>query len=708
MARPTQTKGWKVVETSPNADAAADWSFFADPARKPESRGALRPVLVQVKSGKIDTLEQRIAAFAQEQGPRKPGPKVKVPKAYRANPGRERGRDPVTRGGDTLYSVLADEALFELMRQQSGSGDPEHPRNDLFLAAHGPILPEDSLGDETQRDPVQLPNTAPAEGVVVTAVIDTGLPFLNDCFRSQNGAPRVRYAWVQDGLFRNAPPSFVPFGREFEAADIADLFARYTTAGIMDELAAYREAGLADFGRPRSHALGRRVTHGAHVASLAGGYPRAEDRTDNPLIFVQLPNLVAADTSGASLAPYLLSALDYIVDRADRIADDLGCGQLPLAINFSFGGTGGPLDGTSAVEERMDALLKARNKGKQKGKTTIVLPAGNAHQSRGHAKMKQGEAFQGPNPSQTLTWRIQPDDHTASFVEIWTPNCTKNDQLIEVVLHAPQGLAVSPAVQQGADASFELVLDSQTIAKISYTYVPAPTRRGKFTLTVAATGRSGGTHDLAPSGRWKIEVRDVGLPTGSHVDAWVLRDDELPGFDTDARQSRFEDPAYKRWTPEGFPEQEDNGHSIVVRAGLQNVIGTGTEPVVVGGYIDRSGALPAYTAGGPTNTANRPGPDAVTVADDSKVHRGVVGSAVLSGGKVTLGGTSVAAPQVTRALAGVLATGGKADRAEVAAMAQADDPARFPNRAPTPGAARGGEGRLQLSPQAARRYRPFG
>ena len=85
-----------------------------------------------------------------------------------------------------------------------------------------------------------------------------------------------------------------------------------------DEDALYRAAGHLDYSTPSRKPLGRRACHGTHVMDLACNPASAPGL--GPIIAVQLPISVVADTSLAGLAPQVYDALLYMIDRADKIA----------------------------------------------------------------------------------------------------------------------------------------------------------------------------------------------------------------------------------------------------------------------------------------------------------------------------------------------------------------------------------------------------
>ena len=291
-------------------------------------------------------------------------------------------------------------------------------------------LPPDAVPQAGQDPEQPLPEPVLGKDLAnctaITAVIDDAMPLLSARLR-RNGAPdktRVEYAWVQDGVFQ--PGGSVAYGRQHTATGINQAIQDFSSGRPqLNELAAYRDLGLADFTQDQRHGLAFRRSHGAHVSDLAAGREQDEfdvcgackDPIDNPVILVQLPKYATEDTSGGSLGPHVLAAIDYIVDRADRIAQARKSARLPLVINFSYGALGGPHDGTHYIERKIEQVTKARRA--CGAKTAIVLPAGNQNLSQCHARMNKTDHFQGG--TETLSWRVQPDDFTSSFVEIWMP-----------------------------------------------------------------------------------------------------------------------------------------------------------------------------------------------------------------------------------------------------------------------------------------------
>src|SRR5271166_5506697 len=109
--------------------------------------------------------------------------------------------------------------------------------------------------------------------------------------------------------------------------------------------------------------------------------------------------------------------------------------------------------------------------------------------------------------------------------------------------------------------------------------------------------------------------------------------------------------------------------------------------------------MPAQAAGAPDPYR----PDAIVPTDDSRVHSGLLAAGSRSGSVVAMNGTSVAAPQIARAVADDLAAGGNGDRATVRGWVNSGPT----SPTPPPMADRRGAGGIDLPPLIAlQRYWP--
>ena len=544
----------------------------------------------------------------------------------------------------------------------------------------------------------QLPaRRAPIRGraaaAVVTAVMDDALPFVHERFRDAIGGTRAEYVWKQ-----GAP------GLVLSKAQIDAVLASHTHAGILDEDAVYRALGYEDPAAPGHNALLRRAAHGAHVMDLACGRDASREATP-PIIGVQFPAGAIRDTSGAWLGPHIYLGLWFILYTADLIAADRQSGPLPVVANVSYGKYADSHDGQSLLEAAMDQLISQRN---GLAPFSVVLPSGNSFLARCHAQLPLA-----PRQRRTLRWRVQPDDRTPSFLEIWPRSATAGGATpaLEVSIKPP-GAATAITVARGGSAEWPTV--GPLLARVEYrTPGPQGPHRDVIHVSLAPTATLDATESVAPAGTWEVTLENMDTAATADVDAWIQRDDTPYGWPITGRQSRFDDPEYERFHPAGTYDRtkaagselaDDNGPSYVKRAGSLNAIATGEHPVVIASFRKSDWTAAAYSSGGPIPLGQRTGftPDAMAVGDDSPVCDGVLAAGTRSGSAVAMSGTSIAAPQIARWLATRMENGLPADRAAVHALAAPSDPPL-----PIVPVVRKGAGRVDVRPPRRIKRRDF-
>ena len=488
---------------------------------------------------------------------------------------------------------------------------------------------------------------------VVMGVIDDGIAFAHEQFRA-GLQTRVEYWWLQDGA-KQVPPTIWP-GRELNKAQINAIFAQCTRAGVIDEDEVYRLAGLIDFRREGHKSAAWRIAHGTHVMDLACGYDSQNPPDDRPIVCVQLPIRVTADTSGARLFPYAHHAMKYILRRADQIAAGRGYDHLPVVINMSYGNFAGPHDGTARLEAAMDDLIQ---KSAKRGiPLRIVIPAGNSYLLRTHGQF----SFKRKNDVARLDWRVLPDGRTPSYLEIWLPlSAGSAPSRLAVTIASPTGQALT--IQEYDPPQQWVNGAGDVYGEVRYHYRPS-SQRGMFLVVVNETISLRPNAAVAPAGTWIVKLQNQALTMNDIVHAWVQRDDSLYGFPIRGRQSYFNNSCYKRFDNEGRDyEQDDPITCDVRRASTINAIATGLQPIVMGGFLRKEMVAAKYSSAGPVTNPYRP--DALVASEDSRVHTGVLAAGSRSGSVVAMGGTSVAAPRVAREIANDLAAGGNGDRATV-------------------------------------------
>jgi hypothetical protein len=538
----------------------------------------------------------------------------------------------------------------------------------------------------------QLGVQAPTNAVV--AVIDDGLAFAHQRFRDASGTTRVRYFWNQDDP--QATGSYPFWGRELDKNAIDGLLAASTHSGVVDEDELYRSAKQA--------LAARRRRHGTHVMDLACGMDPPQVKPTSPyIIAVQLPRSVVEDTSGAKLTPVVLEALHYILRRADDIAALENTTQLPVVVNLSYGLIAGPHDGSAPLEAAIDQLIALRP-----APLRVVVPTGNAYLARCHTEFRLPKPG-GPNPSiEELRWRVQPDDRAGSSMEIWLPfPTTAPPPTVDLRVTTPAGVT-SPWISPGGNWAWPSLGNVRFYA--NYPIAPLGSRQ-HIVLTMAPTvALDPALTPVAPSGTWRVEVRYSGAPMVMH--AWIQRGDTPFGYPLRGRQSRFDHADYLRFyrvgvlkKPVGALNEDDlPPQSPLVRRGTISAMGTGRQTVVIGGFRRSDYAASRYSGAGPIVSPPgivgpwRAGPDATAVADDSVALHGVLAAGTRTGSVFAMDGTSVAAPQITRLIAGLMTPGLASDRAAVQTIATAVDPA--PPLPPQ----RGGAGRIPMPPRNPKRW----
>jgi subtilisin family serine protease len=523
---------------------------------------------------------------------------------------------------------------------------------DVVLA--GPPIAD--LSFDPGNDAIQETKFASLPGInkygVAIGIIDDGIAFAHERFRDAAGGSRVMAIWLQDiergetgtPNKKGVSDQGVAFGRRLDNGQINELLARHTS-----DTDIYRELGLIDFGRNTYNPLASRATHGTHVLDAAAGYDPANQHSGSqsarlrPILAVQLPSIATLDTSGVTMGSYVLQAVRQIILWAEKLGTNV-----PLVINFSYGLSAGPKDGTHQLERALHELISYRNR---RASTCLVLPAGNTYRARTTARMTlaKGEA-------RTLDWMILPDDQTPNFLEIWLDAelGTRMASPVEVTLTPPGGLP-SKAAQLTKGKLNALKLDGKSV---SAAYYDAPgDKRSRIFIAVNQTASSDGRVDCAPAGRWRLTIRNR---TDQDVSAhfYIQRDNTPMGYRRPGRQSFFDHPeAYGRDEATGDYNRPDDQKCPITR--LETLSALATTPagkgnnkgiLVVGAAEASGGMLPArYTSSGPT--VLRDGPDCSAVTEEGRGHWGVPAAGTLSGSLVRMSGTSVAAPQIVRRIA---------------------------------------------------------
>lgn len=545
-------------------------------------------------------------------------------------------------------------------------------------------LPTTSRQGHAPHPIKSIPSHPNPDGVVV-GIIDHGIGFVSQHFADRDAAgqwqSRIERVWDQQRGYPAPPLEPAPgvpantfwtatqhygYGREL-ANTGGDQRIDYWLNQGHSEAETYRRLQYA----PAQGA----VAHGTHVlGSAAGNRSYAPSTHDRPwhavsdkasqasIIAVQLPALPYKDTSGTGLCVQILDAISYI---------HLHAAGRKVVINLSDGAYAGPHDGTSMLERAIDDFY-----GRNADRSALVVAAGNQFNERVHW---HGESPANGGTAEPITWNILPDDSTDSHLEIWPDSQLTGQALQQLKVRVtPPGLApldMVPFGQTNALFADGDPLDESAIAMVaficnppnSFSSIPATALapRGMVHVAVAATRtRQGNGRAAAPHGIWQVELINDG-PQPVTFNAYIERDNPALGDRGPTRQSHFVHANYPRNTGRLAPLDDSCNTSPIKRMGALNSVATSLEGLVVGGVsvnADATGLahpiLAPYTASGPgRRTLARDGVDLLAPSDSSQTIRGIRGCATRSGTSFRMDGTSVAAPQVTRAMVNLIATG---------------------------------------------------
>lgn len=342
---------------------------------------------------------------------------------------------------------------------------------------------------ETRGTPDLLPESHRTRGGagVVIGVVDYGCDFVHQHFRHADGGTRLLCIWNQNGP--DHPSSPLGYGRV------------YTRAEIDRALAApdpYADLGYGPFDTESG-------THGTHVLDIAAGSGTSENAPglapEADLIFVDVSHddipWEGGDVAQGSLGDSvrLLEAVQFIFQQA---------GDRPCVINVSLGTNGGPHDGTTLVEQGLDALIR------QAPNRAVVIAAGNSFGDQIHV---QGRIAEGE--SHDLVWKIPDGSPRHHEMELWYPGKDR----FRVDLLSPSG-TVELSLAPGEKAGVQLAYGEATI--FATNRLNDPNNRDNV-IGIFLRGDVLG-------GDWTVRLHGESVTNGE-FHAWIERDNTI--------QSRF-------------------------------------------------------------------------------------------------------------------------------------------------------------------------
>ncbi|KIT14942.1 hypothetical protein [Jannaschia aquimarina] len=510
----------------------------------------------------------------------------------------------------------------------------------------------------------------PSPETAITGVIDTGLPLSHYRTTGADGRTRILHAWMQGAEWVPAQ-SYLPFGREFMKADIDRLLSDFRIDPAhpeVDEEALISSAGLRDMTRDRGErTLARRVAHGAAVLGLAAGRDPIE--RGGPILLASLPGRQIVGLSGTFLEYFVIYAIYRMVAFCDllwsRLPEQVRQAQTvqgyPLVINLSFGKQAGARDGASPLADTVRLINTERQK-KGRSRLHVILPAGNENLLRGNA------AVEVPSNTDTeIDLRVPVEDHTDTFVEIWSDPENGLDGL-EISVAAPG--AAPPPTAVGPHGSVQSLTNpsGEVIASLyAENRVGADTLTRKlYTLAVAAT-QTHGERPEAPSGSWRIRLAHAGGDVRK-ARINVQTDQSARDGASTGRRAHLFDAEYQRYDPTdgrvvdscdyrpapvaalALPPAAEAAGATVSRFGTLNALSHGEGLITVAGYRESDGRPAPYSSTG----RNGFDPDFAMATDKGPATFGVLTSGAADGSTVAVRGTSFGCAMATRQAAAAL------------------------------------------------------
>jgi len=350
---------------------------------------------------------------------------------------------------------------------------------DVELTEESSEHPSAFRPETDERRPSSL--TATGRGVVV-GVVDWGFDFNHPDFLDAGGNSRILALWDQRGGKHSASPKPFGYGR------------------VHDQVAINRALKSADpyaaLGYHPADADTGEGSHGTHVASIAAG-SGGEDRPVGvapaaDLVFVHSAPWDALGVGKLGDSVTLLEAIDFI----GRMA-----GDRPWVINLSMGRHGEQHDGSTLVEQGLDAAVLAAP-----GRA-ICMSAGNyfdknVHHS-GHLRGTE---------KRTFVWVINEGDVTENELEIWYSGRDKMD----LELRSPNQSIVA-RVKLGDRA--QLKVSGVEVGNIYHGLQDSRNQDNHIDIFL---------YQKAAPGPWEVTLTATDVVDG-RFHAWIERDAACPG-----------------------------------------------------------------------------------------------------------------------------------------------------------------------------------
>ncbi|QIS14221.1 phage tail tip lysozyme [Nocardia arthritidis] len=418
---------------------------------------------------------------------------------------------------------------------------------------------------------------------VVVGVVDWGLDFTHPAFRTSDGRTRLLALWNQQPGPDPSAPNRFGYGRIHTAAEIDAALTSPDPVATLGYDPALSDLGIGAHGTATTS-----IAAGSPCGGISGVAPTAA------LVFVHLSTWGPDGPQDLGDSVALVEAIDFI----QRVA-----GERPWVINLSMGRHGGPHDGSTLVEQALDAAVLA-GPGRM-----VVQSCGNYFQTSTHV---EGQLLAGSEARIPLCTNASSVAHE---VDLWYSGLDR----ITVGLCAPQD---EPRIFTRPGDSDTLTIDGADMARIAHRTGDPNNARNEVLIRLEPD---------APDGVWHIVLRGIDVVDGRYH-AWAERE----------------------------PIRRDQLHFPVDIAAVTTTTGSicnGLRTLTVGAYDQHSPGWPAtdFSSSGPT-VDGRHKPDLLAPGRDVLVARSRSSSEIPGEPALftRMSGTSMAAPHVTGAVACLL------------------------------------------------------
>lgn len=487
---------------------------------------------------------------------------------------------------------------------------------------------------------------APSVGVVIDHAI--GVANQVFCRRTPRTASlRSRFArvWAQGDSLADSPG----IGTEIDRAGLDAALHQLANSRFRTEADLYEDLGLAADG-PDHHHLKKRASHGTAVAHVAFGTdPDAPegglDAVD--LMAIQLPAAAVARTNGFLHDLYVISGLNWLwYHRLQAVID--GQAAPDYLVTHAFGTFAGRHDGFDGLSAEFDRRLEAGEL------RAVAAAAGNSLQSATHARLDASELTDAAKCDIGLA--IQPDDRSASFVQVWTDTkaaAGASGFPVGLSLTLPDGTTLAPPTGGFQDGDvYEYAVAGQTRARLYCQRslpqeVPGETGhiRRRLTLAIPATADLQGRPLAATEGLWRLHLGPAEAGFDDQIALWVERGETPEGFAPAGRQAYLEHASYLRFDPEGLRPLDDSAETPVKRMGTLSAA-AGSKGVITAGSCRADGSVSPFSSA--SAVAGGRQPTCAAVSEASVIRPNILVTGTYSGSTVAVRGTSFAAPFALR------------------------------------------------------------